>query len=288
MCWALEGIFEIALIDLHAHILQFLARAIDIYQKNSLRRALDAFWKPEEVRDFEDTCNKVAARVEIEARNCDRTLTSRDRSQAEHRNEQLQKVLEELKGLQELQGIKESVKMLVRKIDSSRLPSAAGAAFDSYADELDARCHPDTRTDLLLRIREWAEDPEGKCIFWLCGMAGTGKSTISRTIAQSFADDNQLGGSFFFKRGEADRENASKFFTTITTQLVHTVPDIVPFVRSAIDDQPEIAAKTLKEQFEKLILQPLSQIDQAPSAHASPLILIVDALDECEKDGECK
>ena len=37
------------------------------------------------------------------------------------------------------------------KID---LPSAEGAAFDSHVDELDARCHPDTREDLLREIKE--------------------------------------------------------------------------------------------------------------------------------------
>lgn len=56
--------------------------------------------------------------------------------------------------------------------------------------------------------------------FWLNGMAGTGKSTVSRTVAQTFADRGQLGGSFFFKRGERDRENASLLFTTIVHELV--------------------------------------------------------------------
>ena len=279
--------FENALIELHANVLQFLARAIEIYQKNSLCRAIDAFWKPEEVCDFEDICNKVAARAEIEASNCDRTLSSRDRDEANQHKEQLQRVLEELKRLQELQGIKESVNMLVSKIDLTRLPSAEGAAFDSYANELDARCHPDTRIDLLRQIWEWAGEPQGKCIFWLNGMAGTGKSTISRTVAQFFANNGQLGASFFFKRGEGERGNASRFFTTITTQLMRAVPDIEPFVRSAIDEQREIATKTLKEQFEKLVLQPLSQIDQAPR-RVSPLVLVVDALDECEKDGDVR
>src|SRR5271168_2218569 len=70
---------ETALTEFHALILQFLARAIQTYQKNSLTRAFDAFWKPEEVRGFEDKCDKIAARVEIEASNCDRTLSSRER-----------------------------------------------------------------------------------------------------------------------------------------------------------------------------------------------------------------
>jgi len=95
------------------------------------------------------------------------------------------------------------------------LPSAEGASFDSHIDELDARCTPGTREDIRCQINEWAKDLPGKCIFWLNGMAGTGKSTISRTVAQSLADNNQLGASFFFKRGEGDRDKASRFFTMI-------------------------------------------------------------------------
>jgi Fungal N-terminal domain of STAND proteins len=77
-----------------------------------------------------------------------------------------------------------------RKIDLAKLHYAEGAEFDSYADELDARCHPNTRVELRHQIKQWAGDLQGKCIFWLCGIAGTGKSTISRTMAQSFADES--------------------------------------------------------------------------------------------------
>ena len=214
--------FEIALTKLYAHILQFLARAIQIYQKSALTRAFDAFWNPEEVHDFENECIKIAMNADIEASNCDRALSVRQQEEANQRRERLQGELEELKALQEkglekLQDVKEWIGIQESKID---LPSVEAAAFDSHVDELDARCHPGTREDLLRQIREWAQDPQGKCIFWLNGMAGTGKSTISRTVAQSFAEDSQLGASFFFKRGEGERGNASRFFTTITLHLV--------------------------------------------------------------------
>jgi hypothetical protein len=163
------------------------------------------------------------------------------------------------------------------KID---LPSAASAAFNSQVEKLNASCHQDTRKDLLRKIREWAQDPQGKFIFWLNGMAGTGKSTISRTIAQSFADNKQLGASFFFKRGERDRDNASLFFTTITLDLVRYMPSLMPFIRSAVDTEPGISKSSLGEQFERLIFQPLSQAIQA-SIEISTFIVVIDALDEC-------
>jgi hypothetical protein len=56
-------------------------------------------------------------------------------------------------------------------------------------------------------------------MYWLNGAAGTGKvyNFSDCNLAQQLADKNQLAASFFFKRGEGDRGNASRFFTTIAT-----------------------------------------------------------------------
>ncbi|KAK4139040.1 uncharacterized protein C8A04DRAFT_16219, partial [Dichotomopilus funicola] len=167
------------------------------------------------------------------------------------------------------------------KVDLAMLPVASGAAFDSHAEEHNARCHPDTRTELLRQIQEWANDPQAESIFWLNGRAGTGKSTISRTVANSFADDGLLGASFFFKRGEGDRGKAGLVFPTIARQLVRKIPDLVPSVREAIDADPDVPRKALRDQFEKLILQPLGCI-----RHTTPVVIIIDALDECDRDDD--
>ncbi|KAK3990707.1 vegetative incompatibility protein HET-E-1 [Cladorrhinum sp. PSN332] len=169
----------------------------------------------------------------------------------------------------------------------SKLPIANDAAFDSYADEHDARCHPKTRTDLLKDIKEWAGSPEGKGIFWLNGMAGTGKSTISRTVAQSFADQGLLGASFFFKRGERDRSNAALLFTTIATQLAVKEPGLASYIRAAIEADPSVTRKVLKEQFEKLILKPLENL-RGHSDGTKTIVLVIDALDECERDADIR
>lgn len=167
------------------------------------------------------------------------------------------------------------------------IPTANEAAFDSRAEEHNARCHPDTRIDLLNQIQAWIEDTDGDCIFWLNGVAGTGKSTISRTIACRFKEQGLLGASFFFKRGERDRGDAALFFTTIADQLVAKEPRLLPFVREAIESDPRIATKALKEQFEKLILQPLSQIHRGAEGHQT-IAIVIDALDECEHDNDIK
>ncbi|KAL4766716.1 hypothetical protein BDW60DRAFT_201961, partial [Aspergillus nidulans var. acristatus] len=56
-------------------------------------------------------------------------------------------------------------------------------------------------------VQQWGKS-SNKCIFWLSRMAGTGKSTIARTVAQYFKKDGILGASFFFKRGRGDQGSA--------------------------------------------------------------------------------
>ncbi|KAH0537131.1 hypothetical protein FGG08_006035, partial [Glutinoglossum americanum] len=174
---------------------------------------------------------------------------------------------------------------LDHKIDLAKLPIAKGASFDSHAEEHNPKCLLDTRTELLFHIREWAKDKNGKPIFWLNGMAGTGKSTIARTIAQSFANNAQLGASFFFKKGEGDRSNASRFFTTVARDLGAHVPELISGITKAIDANPAISEKALKDQFEKLILQPLSRTIYSKVLE---LVIVIDVLDECERDEDIR
>lgn len=91
------------------------------------------------------------------------------------------------------------------KVLTPVLPIALGAAYNAYENRHDQKCHPETRRELLEKITKWANDPDGECIFWLNGKAGTGKSTISRTMAEKLVIEGKLGASFFFNRDEGDR-----------------------------------------------------------------------------------
>ncbi|KAK0764406.1 hypothetical protein N5P37_003807, partial [Trichoderma harzianum] len=161
-----------------------------------------------------------------------------------------------------------------QSILSIKLPVAEGAAFDSHAEEHNPTCLPDTRVELLQHIMSWTQDPNAKAIFWLNGMAGTGKSTVSRTIAKSLVRTGHLGASFFFKRGDA-------------AQLAIMQTDIGPHVKDAIKSNSDIGNKGLREQFNQLILQPLSKFppDQRKSGF---IVIVIDALDECELEDDVK
>ena len=165
----------------------------------------------------------------------------------------------------------------------AKLPCADGATFDSYFRQHEPQCLPDTRTDLLHQLQEWSKDKD-RCIFWLNGMAGTGKSTIARTIAQSFRSQKSLGASFFFSRGTGDIGNAAKFVTTIAHQLAGMSTSIKHHICEAIAANPNIAQLGLRNQWKELIIQPIAKAKH----QVSSLSLVIDALDECEREQDVK
>ncbi|KAH6667462.1 vegetative incompatibility protein HET-E-1 [Halenospora varia] len=178
-------------------------------------------------------------------------------------------------------------KRLLKEIDKplkslDRLLSAAHAPFNSYNKQHEPTCFPDTRVDLLQEIYNWADGQDERCIFWLNGLAGTGKSTIARTVARRYFDQKRLGASFFFSKGGGDVGHAGKFFTSFATQLARNVPQIQRFISDAITEQNDITNQSLHDQWRHLVFRPLSRLEGSSSL--SSYVLIVDALDECDNE----
>jgi hypothetical protein len=167
------------------------------------------------------------------------------------------------------------------------LPYADGAAFDSYDNQHDPQCLKGTRVELLKQITAWGENPGNKNIFWLKGMAGTGKSTISRTIANDFTKNGYPVASFFFSRGGGERGRAVRFFTTLASQLANVSPGLKGYICHAIAEHGDIAKKSLREQWRWLIFQPLSKLGN-DSPQPSAFFFVIDALDECESQEDIR
>jgi hypothetical protein len=74
--------------------------------------------------------------------------------------------------------------------------------------------------------------------FWLNGLAGTGKSTIAQTFAETSFADGKLGASFFCSRDFEDRSNLQAIFPTLAFQLAHQEPLFRKGVAPGLEDTP--------------------------------------------------
>jgi len=166
----------------------------------------------------------------------------------------------------------------LQRTNIAKLPRAEGAAHNDWLHQHEDHCLRDTRVELRKQIMDWCEDPDSKCIFWLNGMAGTGKSTISRTIAWELAGKKRLAASFFFTRGKKDLSHSRMFFTSIAAQLAYSLPVLRASISDAIDNNADIFQQGLREQWNQLILDPLKN---APT-QSIQLVIVIDALDECD------
>ncbi|KAI1393473.1 uncharacterized protein F4822DRAFT_384784 [Hypoxylon trugodes] len=180
------------------------------------------------------------------------------------------------------------------------LPFAGNAVFDSAAVvNSDSPCWERTQRRILNNIQNWAEDPTGEAIFWLYGMAGTGKTSVALTIANALynreplADKNQpshnafFGASFFFKQGDITRNSTKEFFPTISRCLAEAFLDFKSQVVSCIQENLAIGTKAPQQQFDHLIIRPLSVLDRQTILPIR-LIVIIDALDECVEPTETR
>jgi hypothetical protein len=139
-------------------------------------------------------------------------------------------------------------------------------------------CLRGTRGDILLQLEHWLEDKHGQHVFWLNGLAGTGKSTIAQTFAETTFAEGRLGASFFCSRDFEERSNIQMIFPTLALQLAYRYSPFREQLLQVLKANPGIGCQSLCSQLEKVIVGPFK------ATHISTLI-IIDALDEC-KDTE--
>lgn len=179
--------------------------------------------------------------------------------------------------------ITKGISRLEHKIDYhtvNRLAVSTGAIHDSAENQYEPMCLSGTRDNLLGDIVQWAEDANDHRIYWLSGTAGSGKSTICRTMTALWNEQSVLGASFFFREGgEGDRSDASLFFSTLAVQLSRVRPSLQPYIITSINETYGISRKGIREQFQKLIFRPLQQASTSPWNPTQ--FIVIDALDEC-------
>jgi hypothetical protein len=152
----------------------------------------------------------------------------------------------------------------------------------AYYDSLDSPsgCLDGTREDILLQMVTWTrETSPTMSIFWLAGLAGTGKSAITKSYCEMVSSSDLILATFFASRNSADRRDPFNIIRTFAYELAVAHPQIRSHVLAAIRSPPDIMQRPMREQIDRLLAQPLSLVLQ----RGHSLVIVVDALDECSK-----
>ncbi|KAL1725718.1 hypothetical protein EV714DRAFT_182533, partial [Schizophyllum commune] len=137
-------------------------------------------------------------------------------------------------------------------------------------------CLPGTRVMLLETIMEWVFNPDGSRCFCLYGTAGQGKSAVAHSVARQLADMGVAAPFFAFDRNDRGRA---------AIQLIPTVARKLAYVdRHQLEQLCKMRADLLEttdihDQCENLLLSCLRH-----HLVLTPIIIIIDALDECPND----
>ena len=123
----------------------------------------------------------------------------------------------------------------------------------------------------------WAKNPQDQNVYWLNGLAGTGKSTITQSFSEMGDNDGLLGASFFCSRDYLDRRELKNIFPTLAYQLACCYPLLRSHIVTSIKKDPAIAHTSLISQFENLLINPLTEANVS-------CVIVIDALDECIDD----
>ncbi|KAG8924638.1 hypothetical protein FRC01_011241, partial [Tulasnella sp. 417] len=139
----------------------------------------------------------------------------------------------------------------------------------------DVICLPGTRVAILERIENWIRGGrDSKQVLWILGMAGRGKSTLASTIAYRWQNRASCA-IFHFRRGQTELQK--QLICALMRQLGScTASSVKHAVLQSIRENKDIALGRLEAQFQFLVGA------LKGSQQPTPIILIVDALDECE------
>ncbi|KAJ6461415.1 hypothetical protein C8R45DRAFT_1028363 [Mycena sanguinolenta] len=165
-----------------------------------------------------------------------------------------------------------------RGIDLLHHTVALEAMHDSVERYPQPKCHPETRTEILKNLRQWALNPAREpTVLWLHGPAGAGKSAIMQTLSTELDDTGRLGGSFFFKRGHGTRGHGKTLFTSLAYQLALSVPWLRTPISQVVEHDPSILGRSIHTQMRKLVSEPCCL-----HGNSDCVTIVIHGLDECD------
>ncbi|KEP49126.1 putative vegetative incompatibility protein HET-E-1 [Rhizoctonia solani 123E] len=140
-------------------------------------------------------------------------------------------------------------------------------------------CTENTRTEILDNLVKWSEDCNAASIYWMNGMAGTGKTTIAYSTCAALESSKQLAASFFCTRMSPECRDAKRIIPTIAYQLAQRSTPFQSALCKVLEEDKGFGTGTISAQFDQLLRVPLVK---ARNNMPNNLVVVIDALDECD------
>jgi hypothetical protein len=147
--------------------------------------------------------------------------------------------------------------------------------------DLNRRCMEGTRQFILNRIMDWvtrpqeASDAPRSNTYWVHGSPGIGKTSLAHSICEQLHDRKHLAGSFFCQRDDPNLSDLTSILPTLINELADTFPPFRRLVADHLRNDRKLTSKTMKD---TLFLDFLRNLPRHPK---QPLVVVIDALDEC-------
>ncbi|CAE6433659.1 unnamed protein product [Rhizoctonia solani] len=176
---------------------------------------------------------------------------------------------------------------LVAENRLAKLSLAPSARYDS-AQALKVErgeCALGTRIGVFNIISQWMDNPYSECVYWLNGIAGTGKTTIAYSICAQLHAKHRLAASFFCSQSLPECREASYIIPSIAYQLARFSRPFQLELLRELEENPDAHGALPQAQFDTLISRPL---ERARDPWPSNSIVVIDALNECDSmKGAC-
>ena len=160
------------------------------------------------------------------------------------------------------------------------MPRAKYAEYDATSPAPRNACTENTRKEILNTLQVWASDNGTTKVYWLNGMAGTGKTTIAYSFSEILDQKGCLGGTFFASHLRVDTSDAHCIIPTISLQLAKYLPFFGSLILDVVKSNPDCSSWRVAKQFMNFMVAPLIAACRESRVVAVPVI-VLDALDEC-------
>jgi hypothetical protein len=147
--------------------------------------------------------------------------------------------------------------------------------------DLGRRCMEGTRQFILSWILDWVTNTHGgsdaprRNTYWLYGSPGVGKSSVAHSLCEKLHQRRQLAGAFFCRRDDPNLSDPKNILPTLIYNLAMAFPPFRSIVAEHLHNDVNLTSKSMDH---SLFLDFIAKLPHHPE---HPLVLVIDALDEC-------